>query len=208
MFAGYLRQNGVENMYSYIKGIYQGNKNNIIIIEAGGIGYKICATHSAVSKMPEIGMETKVFTYLNVREDAMELYGFCDEEEQELYEILTSVSGVGPKMGISILSYVTPHEFASALISEDTKILTKAPGVGPKLAKRIILELKDKYKGKMPAVPETSVVSELNADRSEAAQALAALGYSVSEAQKAVCGLDGNVEEIISKALKNLMNGR
>ncbi len=191
-------------MYSYIKGTYEGQRENYIVLEASGIGYKIFATSSTAAKMPQIGMQAKVYTYFNVREDAMELYGFYSEEERDLYEILISVSGVGPKMGISLLSYVSPAEFAAALAAEDTKTLTKAPGVGPKLAKRIILELKDKFKTDSPDIPTETIVSEPS-ERQEAAQALISLGYSASEAQRAVDGLDGSIEDIVGKALKNLM---
>lgn len=191
-------------MYSYIKGTYEGQRENYIVLEASGIGYKIFATSSTAAKMPQIGMQAKVYTYFNVREDAMELYGFYSEEERDLYEILISVSGVGPKMGLSLLSYVSPAEFAAALAAEDTKTLTKAPGVGPKLAKRIILELKDKFKTDSPDIPTETIVSEPS-ERQEAAQALISLGYSASEAQRAVDGLDGSIEDIVGKALKNLM---
>ena len=191
-------------MYSYIKGTYEGQRENYIVLEASGIGYKIFATSSTAAKMPQIGMQAKVYTYFNVREDAMELYGFYSEEERDLYEILISVSGVGPKMGISLLSYVSPAEFAAALAAEDTKTLTKAPGVGPKLAKRIILELKDKFKTDSPDIPTETIVSEPS-ERQEAAQALISLGYSASEAQRAVDGLNGSIEDIVGKALKNLM---
>lgn len=194
-------------MYSYIKGTYEGQRENYIVLEASGIGYKIFATSSTAAKMPQIGMQAKVYTYFNVREDAMELYGFYSEEERDLYEILISVSGVGPKMGISLLSYVSPAEFAAALAAEDTKTLTKAPGVGPKLAKRIILELKDKFKTDSPDIPTETIVSEPS-ERQEAAQALISLGYSASEAQRAVDGLDGSIEDIVGKALKNLMGKR
>lgn len=194
-------------MYSYIKGTYEGQRENYIVLEASGIGYKIFATSSTAAKMPQIGMQAKVYTYFNVREDAMELYGFYSEEERDLYEILISVSGVGPKMGLSLLSYVSPAEFAAALAAEDTKTLTKAPGVGPKLAKRIILELKDKFKTDSPDIPTETIVSEPS-ERQEAAQALISLGYSASEAQRAVDGLDGSIEDIVGKALKNLMGKR
>ena len=192
-------------MYAYIKGTYYGTNGQYIIIEAGGVGYKICATTSALSKMPDKGKEAMVFTYLNVREDAMELYGFATEEELQYYEKLTSVSGVGPKVGIAILSSVSLNDIAHSIATEDAKPITKAPGVGPKLAKRIILELKDKFKADGISESENIPVSPASAERQEAAEALTALGYSSSEALKAVEGLDGNVEEIISLALKNLM---
>ena len=197
-------------MYAYIKGTYYGSKGQYVIIEAGGVGYKICATTSALGKMHEIGKEALIYTYLNVREDAMELYGFASEEELELYEHLTSVSGVGPKVGIAILSSVPGNEIIRSIVTDDTKPITKAPGVGPKLAKRIILELKDKFKNEtIPASDDLSTVTISASDeRNEAAEALAALGYSSSEALKAVEGLEGSVEDIISAALKNLMKRR
>lgn len=196
-------------MYAYIKGTYYGAKGQYVIIEAGGVGYKICATTSALGKMPEIGKEALVYTYLNVREDAMELYGFASEEELELYEHLTSVSGVGPKVGIAILSSVPGNEIIRSIVTDDTKPITKAPGVGPKLAKRIILELKDKFKNEtVPEATDSIVTISASDERNEAAEALTALGYSSSEALKAVEGLEGSVEDIISTALKNLMKRR
>lgn len=196
-------------MYAYIKGTYYGTNGQYVIIEAGGVGYKICATTSALAKMPDKGKEAMVFTYLNVREDAMELYGFASEEELELYEKLTSVSGVGPKVGIAILSTVSTKDIVHSIATEDAKPITKAPGVGPKLAKRIILELKDKFKSEEFQGDDLPIVSTTaSSERNEAAEALCALGYSSSEALKAVEGIDGTVEEIISIALKNLMKRR
>ena len=196
-------------MYSFIKGTYIGNKNGYAIIEANGVGYKVCCGPNTIAKMPKIGEETKIHTYLNVREDALELYGFYTQEELEMFEILTSVSGVGPKVGIAILSYVSPKELVVAIGTDNSKPFTKAPGVGPKLAKRIILELKDKFKNTSAEDLSYDVfVAEESSLASEAKEALMALGYSSAEASKAVTGLTGSVEEIISTALKNLMSKR
>ena len=138
----------------------------------------------------------------------MELFGFLNIEDKEIYEILISVSGVGPKVGLAILSTVEPNAFITAVISGDVKAITKAPGVGPKLAQRIILELKDKFKG---YGVEPSVVAEDVATISynnEAIEALTALGYTQNEAEKAVHGLEGTVEQIVGQALRNLMRNR
>ena len=196
-------------MYSFIKGTYVGNKNQYVVVEASGVGYKICCGPNTIAKMPKIGEETKIHTYLNVREDALELYGFYTEEELEMFETLTSVSGVGPKVGIAILSYVSPKELVVAIGTDNAKPFTKAPGVGPKLAKRIILELKDKFKNTSAEdLSDDILITQDNSALTEAKEALMALGYSSQEASKAVMGLSGSVEDIISTALKNLMSKR
>lgn len=191
-------------MYEYIKGTYEGVSGQAAVVEAGGIGYRIYTTAYTLAKLPEQGNEVKLYTYLNVREDGMELYGFYTREELMMYELVTSVSGVGSKLGIAILSTVSPSEFAAAVLREDKKAITSAPGVGPKLAGRIILELKDKM-GKqdiVPAEPDLLVTNTMTDAASEAVQALMALGYTAAEAQNATAGENGSVEDIIARALK------
>lgn len=194
-------------MYYYIKGqlVYKGT--NFIVVDANGIGYEIYTSFTSIQSVGEIGSTITVYTHLYVREDTQDLYGFITQEERNMFLTLISVSGVGPKAALSILSVAPPSNLAIAVITNDAKTITKAQGVGPKLAQRIILELKDKIKN-----------SELTADLSgeddviitdsisEAVSALAALGYSVQEAKKAVEKVDGSlsVEEIIKKALTKL----
>ena len=183
-------------MYAFISGILCSAEGNAVVVENGGIGYRIFVSSSALSKLPALGKAVKLYTYFNVREDAMELYGFLTQEEKDMYELLISISGVGPKVGLAILSVLEPNAFIHAVISGDAKAVAKAPGVGPKLAQRIILELKDKFKG-----------YALSADVS-LAEALCALGYTPAEANRAVAGLEGTVEQIVNQGLKNLLKNR
>ena len=191
-------------MYAFISGILDSASNGIAVIDCNGIGYEINVSPSTMNKLTAPGKNIKLYTYLHVREDAMELFGFLSLEEKELYEILISVSGVGPKVGLAILSTLEPNSFIHAVINSDAKSIAKAPGVGPKLAQRIILELKDKFKGYGTA--DLTLDTEIKSDgANEAVEALTSLGYTVAEATKAVAGLDGTVEQIVGQALKNLM---
>lgn len=193
-------------MYAYIKGILTYKNYPHVVIEAGGVGYKISTTTNTIGKLPELGETVTLYTYLNVKEDIMELYGFYTREELSVFELLISVSGVGPKVGATILSSVNPQSFVVAVATGDTKAITKAQGVGPKLAARIILELKDKInKEGTIEIPESVSQGQSLEVNDEAVEALMVLGYSPSEAKKAVAGLTGTVEEIIGIALKNLM---
>lgn len=194
-------------MYAFISGILDSVSNGIAVIDCGGVGYKINVSPSTTNKLPSPGKNIRLYTYLHVREDAMELFGFLTPDEKEIYEILISVSGVGPKVGLAILSTLEPNSFIHAVINGDAKSVAKAQGVGPKLAQRIILELKDKFKGY--GVAEIGTEIEIQSDdANEAIEALVTLGYTVSEATKAVSGLDGSVEQIVGQALKNLMKRR
>ena len=132
-------------MYYYIEGTVTYKSFDFLVVDAAGVGYKIGMADSSISKV-SVGEKRRIFTYLNVREDAMDLYGFLTEEELNLFRLLISVSGIGPKVGLGILSAISPSEFALAVVTGNVKAITKAPGVGPKVAQRIILELKDKMK--------------------------------------------------------------
>ena len=195
-------------MYAFISGTLDYVGNGYVVLDNNGIGFRIHIPTTILTKLPAPGKQVKLYTYQHIREDAMELFGFLNMEDKEIYEILISVSGVGPKVGLAILSTVEPNAFIAAVISGDVKAITKAPGVGPKLAQRIILELKDKFKG---YGVEPSVVAEDVATTSynnEAIEALTALGYTQNEAAKAVHGLEGTVEQIVGQALRNLMRNR
>ena len=195
-------------MYAFISGTLDYVGNGYVVLDNNGIGFRIHVPTTILTKLPAPGKQVKLYTYQHIREDAMELFGFLNMEDKEIYEILISVSGVGPKVGLAILSTVDPNAFIAAVISGDVKAITKAPGVGPKLAQRIILELKDKFKG---YGIEPSVVVEDVATASynnEAIEALTALGYTQNEAAKAVHGLEGTVEQIVGQALRNLMRNR
>lgn len=193
-------------MYYYIKGEYVKKGENFIVVEAGGVGYKIYTSNMCIANMPELGENIKVFTHFYVREDIQDLYGFSAEEELSMFLNLISVSGVGPKAALAILSVANAKELAMAIIQKNVKVITKAAGVGPKLAERVILELKNKIKN-IDALPEEFSGEQAADSDDEAVQALVALGYSEQESKKAV-GLskDGlSVEQVIKEALKKLM---
>lgn len=180
---------------------------NAIAIECGGVGYKCFVSMNTASNLPDIGNEIMVYTYLNVREDAMDLFGFLSEEELSCFKMLTSVSGVGAKMGIAILSALNPSQVATSIASEDHKTLTLAQGVGNKLAQRIVLELRDKIGKISESTFETLGNIKTGTSSSNvqnAAKALSVLGYSQNEAMKVLSTLDENlqVEELIKSALK------
>jgi len=180
-------------------------------IECGGVGFRCAATLKTLQDLPQTGAECTVFTYLNVREDALELFGFSTVAELDCYKMITSVSGVGPKVGIGILSALSAEQLTAAISSADIKTITVAPGVGPKLAQRIVLELKDKV-GVGTATPGVEVgggVQISSTNINEALSALIALGYNQALATKALHGLaaDLTVEDLIKTGLQNLAKG-
>ena len=195
-------------MYYYIKGTLVQKSDNYIVVDANGVGYMIYTSLNSMQNTGEIGKKITIYTYLHVREDVMDLFGFTTIEEKNMFMHLISVSGVGPKAALSILSVTTPAKFALAVITNDFKTITKASGVGPKMAQRVILELKDKMKtDELEIDLEDESDDILSDNRSEAISALVVLGYSSNDAQKAVKGIDGtlSVEEIIKKALAGLL---
>ena len=145
-------------MFAYIKGSLEEKGNNYVVIEVSGIGYKIFVSESAISKMCDLGDIIKIHTYYYVREDNISLYGFLTKEELKMFELLLSVSGIGAKSAITMLSNISPSSFALAVISNDVNALKKIPGVGPKSAQRIILELKDKLKTQQAIEEESSEI--------------------------------------------------
>lgn len=195
-------------MYYYIKGTLVQKSDNYIVVDANGVGYMIYTSLNSMQNTGEIGKKITIYTYLHVREDVMDLFGFTTIEEKNMFMHLISVSGVGPKAALSILSVTTPAKFAVAVITNDIKTITKASGVGPKMAQRVILDLKDKMKtDELEIDLEDESEDILSDNRSEAISALVVLGYSSNDAQKAVKGIDGtlSVEEIIKKALAGLL---
>lgn len=178
------------------------------VIECGGVGYKCTVTHNTLGTLPELGSETMLYTYMNVREDAVDLFGFATIEEQHAFLLLTSVNGVGPKAAISILSELTFSKLALAVSNGDSKTITRAQGVGPKLAQRIVLELKDKFKGTdiSDAGEDIDIAPASSNALDEACAALITLGYSQSEARAALAKTDKSlpVEQMITAALKHL----
>ena len=199
-------------MFYYVKGLVAHTAPFLAVIDCGGVGYACRTTNNTLACL-EKGKEAKLYTHLNVREDAMELYGFATESELNCFQMLLSVSGVGPKAALSILSAATPERLAMSIITGDEKALTVAQGIGKKIAQRIILELKDKLaKGQLSSGgesyggPGVTVIPENKS--SEAAAALAVLGYSQSEIGLALKGIDLEslkLEDIIKQALKKMV---
>ena len=198
-------------MIAYIKGSLEVKSNNYVVIDVNGVGYKIYMSSAGISNLPETGNIVKVHTYYYVREDNISLYGFNTLEELKMFELLLSVSGIGAKSAITMLSEITPSSFALAVISDDVKTLTKIPGIGAKSAQRIILELKDKLKTEHAIsksdVPEIKMAIAHNSQVEEATSALQVLGYTKKEIEKAFGMFDTkelSVEDLIKKALKIL----
>jgi len=201
-------------MFYYVSGTVAHMGPYLAVIDCGGVGYA-CRTTNTTQAQLRVGEKGKLYTYLHVREDAMDLYGFATQEELNLFELLLSVSGVGPKAALSILSASTPANLALSIITGDEKALTCAPGIGKKIAQRVILELKDKLaKGQTIAAGEsyggTGVTVIPENKLSEATAALAVLGYAQSEINAALKGIDMDsltLEQIIKEALKKMMKG-
>ena len=201
-------------MFYYVSGTVAHTAPYLAVIDCGGVGYACRTTNHTLSRLKQ-GEKARLYTYLNVREDAMELYGFATENERNCFELLIGVSGVGPKAALSILSAATPESLAMSIITGDEKALTVAQGIGKKIAQRIILELKDKLaKGQLSADGEsyggTGVTVIPENKSSEAAAALAVLGYSQSEIGVALKGIDVDalpLEDIIRQALKKMVKG-
>ncbi len=184
----------------------------LAVVECGGIGYACKITCTTASQIAEVGNEVFLYTYLNVREDSVELFGFYSKQELHCFKLLISVSGVGPKVALSILSDMDAQRFALAVASGDSAAFKKTKGVGPKVAQRIVLELKDKV-SKEGITQETikaagNVAVPVGDDASEAVTALMTLGFSQAEVSEAVSQLEAGLstEEIIKKALKILGN--
>lgn len=202
-------------MYYYISGTLAHKSMGFAVIDAGGVGYKLTVSQNTYDRLPLAGNAAKLYTYLAVREDGIELFGFYDETELSSFQMLITVSGVGPKAAMSILSLLTPEKFALAVCTEDTKAISKASGVGPKTAARIVLELKDKlikeHGGEFNAAPEIGSSAKGSPARgklTEALDALMVLGYQRAEATAVLKSLPTEqmtLEEIIRQALKKLM---
>ena len=200
-------------MYAYIKGTLEIKTTGYVVIETNnGIGYKIFMSESAIERLSEIGSSVKIFTYMRVREDDISLNGFNTNEELRMFELLLSVSGIGAKSAINILSNITPSSFALAVITNDVNTLKKLPGIGAKSAQRVILELKDKLKteeaeAKIETSKEIQVAIKEDDKVQEAMSALQVLGYSKKEIEVAMQKIDTSaisVEDIIRKGLNNL----
>lgn len=200
-------------MISYIKGILEDMSPGMVVVDNHGIGYQMMVPMRGES-FPKIGQEIKIYTHMHVREDDVSLFGFLSKEEKEAFELLIGVNGIGPKVGLSVLSTLSVYELKMAVISEDVKTISKTPGLGPKGAKKLILELKDKLI--FEELEEDGVGAEIfdtSVDSSDSVmitiEGLVSLGYSKSEAAIAVNKVedakDLTPEELLKKALKNIM---
>ena len=196
-------------MYSYIKGTVEEINLDHIVIDNNNIGYKINVSSNKIKDL-QLGNIAKIYTKLIVREDDMSICGFFSKEEMQMFELLTSVSKIGPKVGLAILSFASPGQLGAYILSEDVAKLSKAPGVGKKTAERIVLELKDKVdKNNVEFEPTLLSNAPISVSKDEAVDALVALGYSSAEAKEAVekCKKDGlNTEDIIKKSLTYIMS--
>ena len=201
-------------MYAYIKGELAEKNIDHIVVEAGGIGYLIYVPAQSIDYLPDEGDQIKVYTYLYIREDAMVLYGFLTKDDLEIFKMLITVSGIGPKGGLGILSTLSADDLRFAILSGDSKTISKAPGIGAKTAQRVIIDLKDKmsleeaFEKKLENNAD-GVQKTLNSStKNDAVMALSALGYSSAESLKAVSKVDitddMDVEDVLKLALKNM----
>ena len=200
-------------MYYYVSGTVAEIDAGLAVIDCGGVGYACATTNYTLAQLKK-GAQAKLYTYLNVREDAMELFGFADQSELRSFKLLIGVSGVGPRAALSILSAVTPQQLALAVVTEDEKALTAANGIGKKIAQRVILELKDKL-AREEAMGGTAVkggagvaAAVPHSKKSEAQAALAVLGDGSAEITAALKDIDIDalsLEDIIRQALKRMM---
>lgn len=194
-------------MFAYIKGSLEMKSNGYIVIDINGLGYKIFMSQNNIDTIGELHNIIKVFTYVKVREDDISIYGFKTQEELKMFELLISVSGVGAKSALVMLSCIEPSDFAIAVISNDVKVLTKVPGIGNKSAQRIILELKDKLKEEQleEKLKDSSKKTKDNSENiNEAISGLMVLGYSKKDIEKAFEHLDIDnlsIEDLIKKGL-------
>lgn len=198
-------------MISYIKGCLTEIVEDVIIVETGGIGYHIHVPLSLLEELPPSGTEVLVYTYFQVREDAMNLYGFLTRQDLQMFKQLIGVNGIGPKGALGMLSAMRPDDLRLAILSGDAKAISRAPGIGAKTAQRVILDLKDRVhmEDMLPQVTETAGgKNQAGTVGTEAIEALSALGYSNTEAVKAVRRVtiteDMTVEDVLKTSLKHL----
>lgn len=200
-------------MFYYLNGTVTLIDINLAVIDVGGVGYKVSVSTQTLSRL-ELNKPAKLYTYCHIKEDIFDIYGFYDVSEKRSFEMLLTVSGVGPKAALAILSTVTPENLAMAILSEDEKMLTAAPGIGKRIAQRIILELRDKTSKEAAVLSKSGFgktpvgLNTPGGKSADAAAALAVLGYSQAEISAAMRHVDVEaltVEEIIKQVLKNTM---
>lgn len=202
-------------MIGFLKGEIDSIINDIVIIDVSGVGYNVFVSGKTLENIPSVHSEVKLYTYLNVREDAMQLFGFLTKDELEVFKLLITVNGIGPKGALSILSVMTTDELRFAVAAEDSKLIAKSPGIGAKTASKLILELKDKLKLEDAILNTLDYKENVNTNiglsdmKNEAVMALTALGYSQAESVRAVKSVeiseDMSSEDIIKKALRLLI---
>jgi len=202
-------------MIAYVQGILESIEIDRAVVDVGGIGMEVNISASTCDKLPATGENVKLYTYLNVKEDEMSLFGFMTRDEIGMFKLLITVSGIGPKGALSILSVFSTDDLRFAILSGDVKTISKAPGVGKKTAERMVLELKDKIsidnRISFEKKNESENVEALDDSRNDAVAALVALGYSSADSMKAVRnvlsknGKDIDTEDILKLALKEMM---
>lgn len=203
-------------MIQFIRGELISVEEDRVIVDVNGVGYGIFMSVQAMSRLPQTGSEVKIYTYLNVKEDAMQLFGFLTKDDLKVFKLLIGVSGIGPKGGQAILSVLTPDDLRFAVMSNDVKAISAAPGIGKKTAEKLILELRDKLSIEDALEHAVSreeaagtISGHVNGAQSEAVQALTALGYGNTEALKAVKQVeiaeDTDVETVLKQALKYML---
>lgn len=201
-------------MISYVRGELTAVEKDKVIVDVGGVGYGVFMPEASMGMLPQMGEEIKLHTYLNVREDAMQLFGFLTRDDLEVFRLLIGVSGIGPKGGLNILNQMTPNDLRFAVLAGDVKAISKAQGIGKKTAEKLILELKDKLELTEAGgnEPEGKTLLQKSAGtgeiQGEAVEALVALGYGSTEAFQAVRSVeidgDSTVEEVLKKALRQM----
>ena len=214
-------------MIAYIKGELAATDVDTVEVEAGGLGYEIYVPASVYEGLPAVGAQVRLHTYLHVREGGIQLFGFLDRDSLEVFKLLITVSGIGPKGALGVLSVISPNELRFAILADDAKTISRAPGIGAKTARKLILELKDKLHpedvfgrqlgstessaaaGANIASEEAGAADAMNRNRREAVAALEALGYSATESLQAVRRVelqeDMDTEELLKRALKEML---
>ena len=201
-------------MISYLKGELAEIKESNIVLEVGSIGYEVYLPSSAIMQLPAMGSQIKIYTYLHVREDAISLFGFLKKDDLDMFKLLITVNGIGPKGALGILSAISADDIRFAILAEDAKAITKAPGIGKKTASKLILELKDKFKletafeQRLLNQGDITLGSGIINKKEEAIQALTVLGYSATDSLKMVNQLEiteeMTSEEILKLCLKKM----
>ena len=194
-------------MIAHVTGTVTGREGDILVVDVNGVGYEVTATFTALSRS-EPGSTVTVPTYLHVREDVMQLFGFASEAERRIFRLLLNVNGVGPKLALAIVSAQDPERIESAVLLGDVALLSSVSGVGKKTAERICLDLKDKIAGAGATTAGGVAPAAASDPHREARDGLVALGYSVIDAEAALQGSDGSAEDRIKAALAQLGGGR